>query len=137
MGEAVLLLYLLAQGFERLQARRSQAGLTLSCGQIFIQRSDAGVNLANGLGAPPAEQRRVHRIDSGDEGVGFLDQSVWTWSRQDFLHSLEGRSGLGVLLQFQPVQLKRSVRLAELFPGWLLVIVKVFQVMKLIGQIEQ
>ena len=64
-------------------------------------------------------------------------QSVGTVSRQDFLHSLERGSGLGVLLQVQPVELEGDVRLAEFFPGRLLVVVEVFQVVKLVGQIEE
>ena len=37
-----------------------------------------GVDLGDGLRSPPGEQRRVHRIDGVDEGVGFLDESVGT-----------------------------------------------------------
>ena len=137
VGEAFFLLHLLPQGFERLEARRPQAGFALGRGHVLVQRGDVGVDLGDGLRSPPGEQRRVHGIDRVDEGVGFLDESVGTAGRQDFLHSLEGGSGLGVLLQFQPVELEGGVGLAELFPGRLLVIVKVFQVVKLVGQIEQ
>jgi len=44
---------------------------------------------------------------------------------------------LGVFFQFQPVQLESDVGLAELFPRRSLVIEKVFQVVKMVGQIEQ
>ena len=54
-----------------------------------------------------------------------------------FLHSLESGSCLGVPLQFHPVELEGGVGLAELFPRRPLVFVKMLQVVKLLGQIEQ
>ena len=76
------------------------------------------------------DQRRVHGSNCGDEALGFFDESVGTRGRQDFLHSLERRSRLGILLQFQPVEAEGVIRLAELLPGRLLVFVEVFQVVE-------
>jgi len=63
------------------------------------------VDLGDGLRPPSGEQSQVHRIDSGDEGVGLLDESVRSAGRQDVPHSHQSGSGLGVFLEFQPVEL--------------------------------
>ena len=53
------------------------------------------------------------------------------------MHPLQGRSRLGVLFEFEPVEAEPLVRLAELLPGRLLVLVEVFEVVEVVAQVVQ
>ena len=85
----------------------------------------------------PVEQRRVHGIDRVDEGVGLLDESVGTGADRISCIRLRAGPAWASLSSSSRLSWKAVVRLAELLPGRLLVVVEVFQVVKLVGQIEQ
>jgi len=49
VGQTLLLLHLLFQGFQRFQASGSQAGVTLSGCDVLVERGNVGVDLRKSL----------------------------------------------------------------------------------------
>ena len=84
-----------------------------------------------------ASKRRVDAFNGGDQAFSLLDEAIRTLGGQDVLHPPEGWCCLGILLQLGTVEGVGGIRRAELIPGWLLVLVKVFQIVVAVREVEQ
>ena len=55
-----------------------------------------------------ATRARVRRAHGRDQALGLLDQAVGAGGGEDLLHPLQGRTRLGVLFEFEPVEPEAS-----------------------------
>ncbi len=101
--QALLALDLCSQALQGLMAGGLQPGVGVDGLQFPANLRDLRVNGLQGLGAASRHQRVVDPADRLDQGLPLFDEVVGVRVAQNVVDALQGRRGLGVALQFQPV----------------------------------